>query len=55
MKNPELKPNEQAALDRQREGQRDKQPYAAEVDDRALERAQKENRPANPKGDAKAG
>ncbi len=50
MKSPELQPHEQAALDKAREAQQGKQPYAAEIDDRALERAQKENRPVDPNG-----
>ena len=41
MKKPELAPHEQSALDKKREGQRSKQPYASEVDDRELERAHK--------------
>jgi hypothetical protein len=55
MKKPELAPQEKAALDKERDGQRPKQPYASEVDDRELERAHKENRPVDPKGGAGSG
>jgi hypothetical protein len=50
MKNPELQPHEKAALDKTREAQQSKQPYASEVDDRALEQTHKERRPVDPKG-----
>ena len=48
MKNPGLAPDEQAALDKQRETQPTKQPYATETDDRELESAHEQNRPVDP-------
>ena len=50
MNKPDLAPSEQVELDKRRDGQRSKQPYASEVDDRELERAHKESRPVDPKG-----
>lgn len=54
MKKPDLAPHEKAALDKKRDDQHLKQPYASEVDDRELERAQKESRPVDPKGGVKS-
>ena len=45
---PKLEPHEERALDAQRESHRAKQPYATELDNRELEHAQKEKRPARP-------
>jgi len=46
---------ETAELEAKREERRIRQPYAAELDDRELERAHKEKRPFDPKGKATAG
>ena len=54
MKKPDLAPHEKAALDKKRDDQHLKQPYASEVDDRELERAQKESRPVDSKGGVKS-
>ena len=45
---PELKPDERREVEEKQEARRTQQPYATELDNRELERAQKEQRPVNP-------
>ena len=52
MSNPELSPEEKAALEKQRSVQAVKQPYASEMDDRELEHAHREKRPVSETGEA---
>ena len=54
MNNPKLEPRELAEVEKAREDQRVKQPYASELDDRELEHAHSDKRPVNPKGEATA-
>jgi hypothetical protein len=46
MKASQLDPREQSELDAKRKSQSGKQPYSTEMDDRELEHAHKEGRPA---------
>ena len=48
-------PVERAEADSRHRARRDKQPYAAELDDRELEHAHQDKRPLDPKGKATAG
>jgi hypothetical protein len=50
-----LTPHEAAPLDEKREDRCTQQPYANELDDRELEHAHKERRPANPQSAATTG
>ena len=54
MAGPKLEPEEQRALDRQREDHRLKQPYATELDNRELEHAEKDKRPPRPNDEGTA-
>ena len=49
MPDVELTPQEKAEVEAKREGHRQQQPYASELDDRELEHAHKDQRPVDPK------
>jgi len=48
MKSPQHDPRELADADKTHKGRRESQPYGSELDDRALERAQREKTPVPP-------
>ena len=54
MSNPRLDPEVAAEAKSQRDEQRQKQPYASELDNRELEHAHREERPVDPKNKSAA-